>query len=124
MNPTRGNKLSRVELHLGHHSPRRLPARRLIMEALVPNHRLVTRSSHRARQQFGDVPFQDAVGGNADGIFRATPFQRLVNLRLGEGGLGPKDHLFAQLLLPLDLRQQQFFPIVGAVDVTGPALRD
>jgi hypothetical protein len=26
------------------------------MEALVPNHRLVTRSSHRALQQFGNVP--------------------------------------------------------------------
>jgi len=31
-------------------------------------------------------------------------------------------HLLAQFLLPLDLRQQQFFPVVGTVDVAGPQL--
>jgi len=29
----------------------------------------------------------------------------------------------AQLLLPLDLRKQDFLPILGAVDVSGPQLR-
>jgi hypothetical protein len=34
------------------------------------------------------------------------PFlQRLVDLRLGEGGVGAKDHLFASSLLSLNLRQ-------------------
>jgi hypothetical protein len=33
-----------------------------------------------------------------------------------------KDYLLAQLLLPLDLRQQQFFPVVRAMHVAGPQL--
>jgi len=55
----------------------------------------------------------------------AAPTGRLKTaflLRLGEGGLGAKDHFFAQRLLPLDLWQQQFFPIVGTVRVARPQL--
>jgi hypothetical protein len=33
--------------------------------------------------------------------FHAPRFQRLVNLRHGEGRVGTKHHLLAQLLLPL-----------------------
>jgi hypothetical protein len=43
-------------------------------------------------------------------------------LRLGEGRVGPKHHFLAQLLLPLDLRQQHVFPAIGTVHITGPQL--
>jgi hypothetical protein len=81
-------------------------SRRLIEKALVQDHRLVARPAQGARQQFGDAPFQNVVRGNADGILHATPFQRLVNLRLGEGGISAEHYLFAQPLLPLDFGQQ------------------
>ncbi len=36
--------------------------------------------------------------------------------------ISPEHHFFAQLLLPLNLGKQQFFPVVGTVDVAGPQL--
>src|SRR6516164_11582631 len=52
-----------------------------------------------------DLPLQTVVGRNADGILYAPLFQRLVDLRLGEGSVGTKDYFFAQSLLSLNLRQ-------------------
>jgi hypothetical protein len=59
-----------------------------------------------AAHQLRDIPLQAAVGRDADGVFLAPLPQRLVDLRLGEGRVGTKHHLFAQFLLPLDLGQQ------------------
>src|ERR1035437_9607913 len=98
-------QLPGMKLHFRHHTPRRLPTGRLIEKALVPDHRLVTRSSHWPRQQLRDVALQAIVGGYANGILHASFLQRLVNLRLGKGRVGTKDYLFAQSLLSLNLRQ-------------------
>ena len=57
--------------------------------------------------------------GDANRVLHAPRHQRFVDLRLREGRVGPEHDLLAQLLLPLDLGQQQFFPVVGAVSVTG-----
>jgi hypothetical protein len=35
----------------------------------------------------------------------------------GEGGVSAEGNLLALRLLPVDLRQQQFLPVLGAVDV-------
>src|ERR1022692_4864330 len=118
-----GEQLPKVELHLRHHPTRRLPTRRLVEKALVPDHGFMTGPSYRPRQQLVDVPLQIAVGRDADGVLRAPLLQRFVDLRLGEGRVGPKHHLFAQLLLPLNLGKQQLFPAVGAVHFAGPQLR-
>src|ERR1035441_3707509 len=59
-------------------------------------------------------------GRNADSVLHASRLQRLVDLRLGEDRVGAKHDFLAQLLLPLDLGQEQFFPVVGTVDVAGP----
>ena len=67
--------------------------------------------------QFPSRPLQVLVGRNTDGVLHAPAFQRLVNLWLGEGGVGSKRHFLAQLLLPLDLRQQKFLPALCAVHV-------
>src|ERR1035437_7145241 len=65
-----GEQLPKVELHLRHHPPRRLPTRRLIEKALVPDHGFMTGPSYRPRQQLVDVPLQIAVGRDADGVLR------------------------------------------------------
>ena len=62
--------------------PDGLPARGLVEEASVPNHRLVARSSYGPRQQLRDVALQAIVGGYANGILHAPLLQCLVNLRL------------------------------------------
>src|ERR1019366_8590827 len=85
-------QLPAVELHLRHHTPRRIPTGCLIQKALVPHHRLVAWSSYWPRQQLHDVALQAVVGGYADGILHVSPLQRLVNLRLGKGGIGAKHH--------------------------------
>jgi len=69
------------------------------------------------------VSLQAVVARDANRVRHAPLLQRFVNLRLGEGSFGPKHHLFAPLLLPLDLGKQQFFPVAGTVDVPGPKLR-
>jgi hypothetical protein len=45
-----------VELHFGHHPPRRLPTRRLVERAFAPDHRLVAGPSYGSRQRLRDVP--------------------------------------------------------------------
>src|ERR1017187_4271806 len=97
-------QLAKVELHLRHHPPRRLPTRCLVEKTLVPDHRLMARPSHRPRQQLRNVPLQALVSRDADSVLNTPFLQRFVDLRLGEGCVSAKDHLFAQLLLPLDLR--------------------
>ena len=59
---------------------------------------------------------------NADCVLYAALFHRLVDLRLGEGRVGPEHNFFAHLLLPLNLRQEQVIPVVGAAAVAGPQL--
>ena len=74
-----------------------------------------TGPSHRTRQQFGDVPFQDLVSRNADGVVYIPLIERLVDFGFRKGGVGPKSNFLAEFLLALDFRQQQFFPVVGAM---------
>jgi hypothetical protein len=61
--------------------------------------------AHWPLQQLRNLALQIVVGGKADRILRFPLFQRLVDLRLGEGRVGTKDHLLAPPLLPLDLGQ-------------------
>ena len=58
-----------------------------------------------------------SLAWDANRVLHAPLLQRFVDLRLGEGCVGPKRHFLAQLLLPLNLRQQQFFLVVGTADV-------
>src|ERR1035438_1148558 len=56
-------QLPEVELHLRHYTPRRLPARGLVEEALVPDHGFVARSSHGPRQPLRDVGLPAVIRG-------------------------------------------------------------
>ena len=109
-----------MELHLRDHPPGHRPTRRLIEKTVEPKHRLVAWPSHRPGQQLHNLPLQIVVSGKANGVLHVPLFERLVDLRLGKGGVAPEGHLFALRLLPLDLGQQQFLPVVGAVDIAGP----
>src|SRR5664280_1665662 len=100
-----GEQLPEMELHFRHHTPRRLPARGLVEEALVPHHGAVARSSYGPRQQLRDVALQVVIRGYANGILYSALFQCLVNLRLGKGSIGAKHHFLTEFLLALDLRQ-------------------
>src|SRR5664279_317643 len=100
-----GEQLSEVELHFRHHTPRRLPARGLVEEALVPHHGLVARSSYGPRQQLCDVALQAVIGRQTYGILHAPLLQSLVNLRLGKGSIGAKHHFLTEFLLALNFRQ-------------------
>ena len=52
--------------------------------------------------------------------FTPPLLQGLVDLWLGEGGIGAHEHVLALLLLPFDLRQEHLVPVFSAVDVPRP----
>src|SRR5664280_3200162 len=106
-----------MELYFRHHPTCCLPARGLVEKAFVPDHGLVARSSYGPRQQLRDVYKRQVVRGYADGILHASFLQRLIDFRLGKGGIGAKYHFLAEFLLALDLRQQQFCPVFRTMHV-------
>ena len=120
--PDAREQLSGMTFDLRHHSPRRRPTGGLVEKALVPHGRFVAGTPSRARQQFRHIPFQVLIGRNADSVLHAPAFERFVNLRLGEAGVGAKHNFLAQFLLPLNLRQQKFFPAIGTVNIAGTEL--
>src|SRR5262249_44794959 len=109
-------------LDLGDDAPRRRPALRLVLETLVADQRLATRTSPRAEQDLFDRQLQGLVGGDANGIRDIARFQPFVDLGLGEGRGGAKRDMLACRLLTLDLWDEQLVPVVGAVDVAWPQL--
>ena len=110
MKPDTREQLPGMELHLGNHPPCRLPTRRLIEEALVPHDWFVSRTAHRPSQQLFNITHQAVVGRNPNRVLRSTLFECFVDVRLRKGGIGPGPNFLAQLLLPLDLRQQELLP--------------
>src|SRR5664280_431595 len=67
-----GEQLSEVELHFRHHTPRRLPARGLVEEALVPHNWFVSRTTRRSSQQLFNITHQTVVGRNPNRVLRPT----------------------------------------------------
>src|SRR5258708_14401184 len=104
-----------MKLHLGYHTPRRLPTGGLVEKALVPDHWLVAWASHWTGQQICDVPLQALIGPDADGVLHTAILQCLVDLWFGKSSAGTKDHLFAPPLFPRNLLNRQFLPVHGAV---------
>ena len=110
-------------LYLRHHPSGRLPSGCLVQKSLVFDQRFLAGPAHRARHQFGNISFQVVVRRNANSVLHAPLLQRLIDLRFGEGGVGTKHHLLAQRLLPLNLRQEKFFLVLGTVHVSRTELR-
>ena len=63
------------------------------------------------------------LAGDANDVVHSAILQRLVDLRLGEGGVGAERQSLAFSLLALDLGHQQFVPVLGAGHVTRSQLR-
>src|SRR5262249_37414771 len=74
-------------------------------------------------QQLRNLTLQVVVSRKADRVLCLSLLDRLVDLRLGEGGVTAEGHLLALRLLPVDLGQQQFLPALCAVDVAWAQLR-
>jgi hypothetical protein len=60
------------------------------------------------------------VGRQADGIADALGLQQLVDLGLGEGGIGPEVEGGAPVAVAGDHRLQHQAPVFGAVGIAGP----
>ncbi len=77
-----------MPLDLGHHAPGPRPSLGLIAEAGVKDPNVVGRAADGTPQQVRDPLLQDRVGWQSDGVGVAFGFQELVDLGLGEGGVG------------------------------------
>ena len=83
-------QLSLAPFHPGHHSPRTFPTPGLIPKVVVSDHRLGRRPSHRPPEQRGDLPLQHLVAGESYSVKGLPLLEVLIDIRLGEGGIGPK----------------------------------
>ena len=81
---------------------------------------LLRRPADGAPEQMGDALLQHPVGRKPDGVTEAFRFEEVVNLRHGEGRVGPK--VAPELPVPVAYndRLQYVAPVVGAVYVAGP----
>ena len=120
MKPTRGYKLARMPLDLGHDAARLAPALRLIAEAGVVAAHLVRRSPDRALEQVSDPVLQDAVGRQPDRVADALGFEELVDLGIGEGRVAAKIEPLHGAPVAGDHRLQHRAPAIGAVHVARP----
>jgi hypothetical protein len=80
----------------------------------------MSRTAYWPNEQLCNVPQQTVIGRNPNRVLRSTFFQCFVDVRLGKGRVSPEPDLLAQFLQPFDLRQQEFLPAVGAVNIARP----
>src|SRR3954470_431939 len=83
-------QLARIPFDLRHNMARLAPTLRLIAEAGVVAPYLVRRSPDRAFEQMSDLVLQDRVGRQADRVACILGFEKLINLRIGEGRVTPE----------------------------------
>jgi hypothetical protein len=110
MTPWRGNNSLAWVLHLRRDSSSGPPTGGLVKKALVPHDGFVTGPPHGARQQFLDVRGRLSFAGSRIAYFTPRFFQRLVDLRLGKRGIGPKNNFLTHTLLTFDLGKKQLLP--------------
>ena len=79
-----------MPLDLGHDTAGLAPGRGLVSEIRVKDPDMVRWPPDGAGQQVLNLPLQDRVGRQADGVGVAFGFQEFIDLRLGEGGIGPE----------------------------------
>jgi hypothetical protein len=82
----------------------------------------MSRTAYWPNEQLCNIPQQTVIGRNPNRVLRATLFQCFVDVRLGKSRIGPEADFLTQLLQPLNLRQQELLPAVGAVNVARPQL--
>ncbi len=77
-----------MPLDLSDDAARLGPASRLIGEVRVGTPDLKRGAADRSLEQIADAFLQDAVGRQPNGVFDPFPFEILVDLGIGEAGVG------------------------------------
>ena len=104
---------------LGDDAARLGPASRLIGEVRVGTPDIEGGAADRALEQIADPLLQDAVGGQPDGVFDPFALKILVDLGIGEAGVGAEINARQLAAITGHDRLQQALPSIGAVHVAG-----
>ena len=67
----------------------------------------------------GDTLLKNSVRLEADGVEEVLGFQKLVDVRGGEGGIPSEIQPYLPPLVANDNRLQHAIPVIGAVDIAG-----
>ena len=79
-----------MPLHLGHHPPSAVPTPGTIPKVVVSDHWTLRRPAHRPPEQRGDLPLQHLVAGESYSVKDVPLLEVLIDVRLGECGIGTK----------------------------------
>src|SRR5918996_241282 len=114
-----GEQLSLMPLHLGHHSSGNIPALGLTDEVMIGDDGPLGRPLGGPCQQVRYFPLKYLVGWKPDAIADIFRFQVLVKLRLGKGGVPPKQQPQPTLQVTLDDRIDESLPTISAMNIPG-----
>jgi hypothetical protein len=81
---------------------------------------VIGRAANRAFEQMADPLLQDAVRRQANGVFDPFGFEELVDIGIGEAGVGPEINARNLAAITRHDRLQNAVPSIGAVNVAGP----
>ena len=112
-------EFARMPFDLGDDTARFRPGSGLIDEVRVEAAHLVRRTPDRAREQVANPLLQDAVGGKPDRIFDALGLQVLLDIGIGEAGVGAEIDARDLAAIARHDRFQNVFPSIGAVHIAG-----
>ena len=79
-----------MPLHLGHHTPITVPTLSTIPKVVVSDHRTFRGPPHRSYQQGSDLVLQHFVARQPYCVEDSPLLHVLIDVRLGECGIGPK----------------------------------
>ena len=105
---------------LGDDTARLCPTSSLIGEVRVGAPDVKGGAADRTLEKIADAFLQDVVGGQPDGVFDPFAFEVLIDLGIGEPGVGPEMDARDLAAIARHDRLQDAFPAVGAVHVAGP----
>ncbi len=109
-----------MPLDLSDDAARLGPASRLIGEVRVGTPDLKRGAADRSLEQIADAFLQDAVGRQPNGVFDPFPFEILVDLGIGEAGVGAEIEARNLAAIAGHDRLQDALPSIGAVNIAGP----
>ena len=110
-------QLTLVPFHLGHHSPSTVPAPGLIPKVVVSDHWTLRRPAHRPPEQRGDPPLQHLVAGEPYSVKDLLLLEVLIDIRFGEGGIGPKVPAHSRRRIARQYRTQHLPPVARTMYV-------
>ncbi len=97
-----GIQFPRMPLHLGDDPALPVPRACLIAEAGMEATNMIRRATDRTGKQMGDAFLKNRVGFETDGILVVLGFQKLIEVRGGEGGISSEIATQAPFPITLD----------------------